>query len=93
MDSYYKFKEKREKLLQELGWLDHVILERKRILDDLKVEGKEARALFQQRCFLEHAYNAEKKKRSEMSLEITKLTLKIRNAGSEIQRFTDLCKI
>ena len=66
--------------------------ERKAILGDLKVEGKEATESFQQRCFLEHENSVDKRKRTEMSQEIAKLTLKIKNASSEIQRFTDLCK-
>ena len=92
MSYYYTFGEKREKLLQDLAWLDHVMNERKAILGDLKVEGKEARESFQQRCFLEHENSVDKRKCTEMSQEIAKLTLKIKNASSEIQRFTDLCK-
>ena len=92
MGYYYTFEEKREKLLQDLAWLDHVMNERKAILGDLKVEGKEARESFQWRCFLEHENSVDKRKCTEMSQEIAKLTLKIKNASSEIQRFTDLCK-
>ena len=67
MGHYYTFEEKKEKLLQDVAWLDHVMNERKAILGDLKVEGKEARESFQWRWFLEHKNNVHKRKHTEMS--------------------------
>ena len=54
--------------------------------------GQGSKRIIQQRCFLEHKNSVDKWKCTEMSWEIAKLTLKIKNVSSEIQRFTDLCK-
>ena len=54
MSYYYTFGEEREKLLQDLAWLDHVMNERKAILGNFKSGGQRSKRIIPAEVFFKN---------------------------------------